>query len=86
MIVPPLPYVGGLSRNGTGLVVMCPLSNNRYIERKIEWDERKICQVDLMNMTEDLLPLSSIRCFQFLPVEGRQGRIAIIGILIAWDY
>ena len=36
---------------------MCPYAYDRYIEREVERDEREIRQVDVMNLTEDLLPL-----------------------------
>lgn len=82
VIAPPLPDVDGFSGKGAGLVIMCPFAYNRYIEREVERDERKIRQVDLMNLTEDLLPLPRVRCFQFLFVESIQGRIAISWVLI----
>ncbi len=53
-IAPPLPDVDGLSCSGARLVVMCPFAYDRYIEREVERDERKIRQVDVMNLTEDL--------------------------------
>ena len=61
---------------------MCPFAYDRYIEREVERDEREIRQEDVMNLTEDLLPLPRIRCFQFLFVESIQRRIAIFWVLI----
>src|SRR6266566_8021515 len=85
-IAPPLPDVDGLSGNGTGLEVMCPFAYDRDIEREVERDERKIRQVDVMNLMEELLPQPRIRCFPLLFVEGIQGWIAIVlVVLITWE-
>jgi len=80
MIAPPLPDVDGLSRNRAGLVVVCSLAHHRQGERAEERDERKVRQVDVMDLLEELLPHSRIRCRQFLPVEGIQGMVAVQGI------
>ena len=85
VVAPPLPDVDGFSCKGAGLVVMCPFAYDRYIEREVERDEREIRQVDVMNLTEDLLPLPRIRCFQFLFIESIQRRIAISWVLITWE-
>src|SRR6266581_9647979 len=82
LIAPPLPDVDGLSGKGTGLVVMCPFAYDRSIEREVERDERKIRQVDVMNLMEELLPQPRIRCFPLLFVESIQGRVAISFVLI----
>lgn len=58
---------------------MRPLAHDREICRAIERDEGQILQVDLVDLTEDLLPLTWIRCRQFLFVEGIQGRVAVEG-------
>ena len=47
--------------------------------RAIERDERQLSQVDLMDLTEDLLPLAHIRCRQFLCVKSIQGMVAVEG-------
>ena len=62
---------------------MCPFAYDRDIEREVERDERKIGQLDVMDLTEDLLPQPRIRCFQFLLIESIQGRVAIAWVLIA---
>src|SRR5437764_15221372 len=77
MIAPPLPDVDGLSDKGTGLVVVRPLAHDREIIHAVEYDERELRQVDLMDLHEDLLPRAWIRCRQFLLVKGIQGRVAV---------
>src|SRR5439155_14664421 len=76
-IAPPLPDVDRLERNGAGLVVVSPLARDRELCRAVEHDEREVRQVDLVDLCEELLPQSRIRCRQFLPVEGIQGRVAV---------
>ena len=45
--------------------------------RAVEHDERKLRQVDLMDLIEDLLPHARIRCRLFLSVEGIQAWVAV---------
>src|SRR6266705_3104433 len=78
VIAPPLPDVDGASLNGAVLVVVRPLAYHREVYRRAEeHDERQLSQVDLMDLIEELLPQSRIRCRQFLLVEGIQGRVAV---------
>src|SRR5438067_6475110 len=69
---PPPPYA-----KGPGLVVVRPLAHDREIIHAVEYDERELRQVDLMDLHEDLLPRAWIRCRQFLLVKGIQGRVAV---------
>ncbi len=77
VITPPLPDVGGLSLKGAGLVVVRPLAHHVDVRRAVEYDERENCQVDLMDLIEDLLPHAWIYCRLFLPVESIQSMVAV---------
>src|SRR6266705_3726257 len=77
-ITPPLPDVDGAFK-GALLEVVRPLVHDGYPCRTVEHDEGQLRQVDLMDLVEDILPRASIRCRQFLFVEGIQGRVAIEG-------
>src|SRR2546425_990988 len=78
LIAPPLPDVDGLRcAQGSWQVVVCPLAHHRYVDWTVEHDERKFRQVDTMNLHEDLLPLSRIRYFLLLSVEGIQCMVAV---------
>src|SRR5438045_268088 len=85
-IAPPLPNVNRISLIGAGLIVMCPFAHDRYIRLAVERDERELCQVDLVELIEDLLPLARIRCRQFLPVEGIQGSVAVEVIVTSFGW
>ena len=56
---------------------MCAFAYHRDIEREVERDERKIRQVDVMNLTEDLLPHARICRGLFLSKELVQGGVAV---------
>ena len=59
-------------------VAVRPLAHHREASRRaVECDEGELRQVDRMDLTEDLLPRTRIRCRQFLCVEGVQGRVAV---------
>jgi hypothetical protein len=76
-IAPPLPHVEVVFSKGPGQVVVCPLAHDGEECWAIEGDERQLLQVDLMDLTEDLLPLAHIRCRQFLCVKSIQGVVAV---------
>src|SRR5438876_5586685 len=78
-ITPPLPDVHGLSLKGVELVVVRPLAHDREIIQAVEYDERELRQVDLMDLHEDLLPRAWIRRRLFLVVEGIQRLVAVEG-------
>src|SRR5947208_16911298 len=59
------------------LVVMRPLAHDREIIQAVEYDERELRQVDLMDLHEDLLPRAWIRRRLFLVVEGIQRLVAV---------
>src|SRR6266487_2238126 len=75
-IAPPLPDVG-LSINVADLVVVCPLAHHCYDCRAVKHDKGELCQVDLMDLLEDLLPHARVRCRLLLFKEGIQSRIAV---------
>src|SRR6266566_3502819 len=81
IFTPPLP--GLPCAKGPGLVVVRPLAHDREIIQAIEYDERELRQVDLMDLHEDLLTRARIRCRQFLCVKGIQGRIAVEGQVLS---
>ena len=62
---------------------MRPLAHYRQVCRPVEGDARKLCQVELMNLTEDLLPHGHIRCRLFLFVQAVQRRVAIEVIVVS---
>src|SRR5437762_6265238 len=74
-ITPPLP--GLPCAKGPGLVVVRPLVHDREIIHAVEYDERELRQVDLMDLHEDLLPRAWIRRRLFLAVEGIQRLVAV---------
>ena len=74
---PQLSDVNCLSCNGAGEIVVRPLAHYRQVCRPVEGDARELCQVELMNLTEDLLPHGHIRCRLFLFVQAVQRRVAI---------
>ena len=76
VVAPPLPDVDGLP-NGTGLVVVRPLTYDVDLRRAVEDDEREIRQVDLMDLHENLLPQAWIQCRHFLLVEGIQRMVTV---------
>ena len=53
-IAPPLPNVVGIAK-GSWQVVMRAFARDREVWRAVERDERKVRQVDLVNLTEELL-------------------------------
>src|SRR5437763_15313943 len=75
IFTPPLP--GLPCAKGPGLVVVRPLAHDREIIPAVEYDERELRQVDLMDLHEDLLPLAWIGRRLFLLVEGIQRMIAV---------
>ena len=76
-IAPPLSDVFVRDGHGTGLEAVRPLAQHIDIIHAIEKDERKVCQVDRVDLLEEVLPRTLIRCRQFLLVEGVQSRIAV---------
>ena len=77
IFTPPLP--GLPCAKGPGLVVVRPLAHDREIIHAVEYDERELRQVDLMDLHEDLLPRAWIRRRLFLVVEGIQRLVAEAG-------
>src|SRR2546421_1267030 len=75
IFTPPLP--GLPCAKGPGLVVVRPLAHDREIIQAVEYDERELRQVDLMDLHEDLLPRAWIRRRLFLVVEGIQRLVAV---------
>jgi hypothetical protein len=59
VIAPPLPD-GGHSAKGAGLVVVRALAHDRDVCHALESDEWEIRQVAVMDLIENLLPLSSV--------------------------
>src|SRR5438105_9070077 len=76
IFTPPLPDVLPCAK-GPGLVVVRPLAHDREIIQAVEYDERELRQVDLMDLHEDLLPRAWIRSRLFLVVEGIQRLVAV---------
>ena len=76
IVAPPLPDVDA-GFNGAMLVVVRPLAHHVDVRRAVEYDERENCQVDLMDLIEDLLPHAWIYCRLFLPVESIQSMVAV---------
>src|SRR5947209_19204636 len=77
IFTPPLPGLPCPSAKGPGLVVVRPLAHDREIIHAVEYDERELLQVDLMDLHEDLLPLAWIRRRLFLLVKGIQRMVAV---------
>ena len=78
IVTPPLPDVDGLPcAKRPGLVVVRPLAHDRETIQAVEYDERELLQVDLMDLHEDLLPRAWIRRRLFLLVEGIQRMVAV---------
>jgi hypothetical protein len=61
-----------------------PLVHYPSVKLAVEGDERNLRQVDPMDLLEDLLSYTRIRCRQFLPVEGIQSMVAVEGNIIGW--
>ena len=78
VVAPPLPDID-VGFKVAGQVVVRPLAHDREVCRAVERDEGELRQVDRMDLTEDLLPRTRIRCRQFLCVEGIQSRVAVEG-------
>src|SRR5438477_4277053 len=78
VITPPVPDVHRLrSPKGAGLVVMRAFFGDLNINKVVLANEWKLCQVDLVNLIEDLLASSSICRRHFLRKEMIELRVAI---------
>ena len=87
-LTPPLPNVDDPSRNRAMLVVVRALAHHRELCPTEEYDEGELRQVDLMDLPEELLPHTVIRCRKFLLVKGIQFLIAIevnVVLSLGWD-
>jgi len=76
MVTPPLPDIGS-HRNGVGLEVVRSLTNHFIVKWAVEHNERELLQVDLMDLTEDSLPLSWIDSCLFLFIKSIQSMVAV---------
>ena len=82
LVAPPLPDVVELIEKRTYLVVVRPLTHHREAaQQTVKRDEGELCQVELMELSEDRLSRARIHCRQFLLVEGIQSRIAVEAIV-----
>src|SRR2546421_11712876 len=78
LVAPPLPDVVELIEKRTYLVVVRTLTHHREAaQQTVKRDEGELCQVELMDLPEDLLTRTCIHCRLFLLVEGIQSRIAV---------
>ncbi len=74
LIAPPLPDIDrGSSQWHWAGSCASPCARIERSVALIERDEREVCQVDLMDLTEDLLPQPRIGCRQFLLCRAHPG-------------
>ncbi len=78
VVTPPLPDVVEEIEKWAYLVVVCPLMHHREAaQQTVKRDERQLSQVELMDLTEELLPCADIHRRPFLCVELIQCTVAV---------
>ena len=70
LVTPPLPDIVELIEKRANLVVVRSLTHHREAaQQTVKRDERELCQVELMELSEDCLSSARIHCRQFLLVH-----------------